>query len=118
MMHEDSNPAADSSEPSGRSAPGSQQKLYVLIGYFKAGESQPADLQAAFNEHLAQPFFQLKLAGYLRDRNGDRKGYMGLLAADDMDRADAFLKASPYFRAGLYDRTELLELDLEVGNLG
>lgn len=109
MQHESNEAVGDTA--------GASRKLYVAVGYFKGDETQPADLQAAFNEHLAQPFFQLKLAGYLRDRNGVRRGFMGLLQAEDEARADAFLKSSPYLRAGLYERTEILELDVEVGRL-
>lgn len=92
--------------------------LFAVMGFFRTGvDPEPAALQANFNEHLAQPTVGLRLAGYLRDPNGRTTGFMGLVEADSYDRARAYLENSPYFTAGLYERSEVLEYDVEVGRL-
>ena len=92
--------------------------LFAVIGFFKPDvDTAPAKLQADFNEHLAQPTLRIALAGYLKSREGARTALMGLIEAESFDRAEAFLHASPYFEAGLYDRIEVLHFDVEVGRL-
>ena len=92
--------------------------LFAVIGFFKPDvDSAPPELQADLNEHFAQPTLRIALAGYLRDRNGARAALMGLIEAESFDRAEAFLHSSPYTQAGLYDRVEVLQFDVEVGRL-
>lgn len=92
--------------------------LYAIMGFFKPGidPDQPS-LAADLNEHLAQPAMQVRLAGFFRDDAGRKTGVMALLEADSIDRARAYLEASPYFTAGLYERCEVVAYDLEVGRL-
>jgi uncharacterized protein YciI len=92
--------------------------LFAVMGFFKPDvDTSPAELQADLNEHLAQPALRIALAGYLRNRAGQRTGLMGLIEAQSFDRAEAYLHASPYFQAGLYGQVEVLEFDGEVGRL-
>ena len=92
--------------------------LFAVMGYFKPGvDTAPANLQDDFNEHLGQPNFGIRLAGALRDRDGKRIGFMGLLEADSFDRAEAYLRQSPYAKADLYGRMEVMEFPVEVGRL-
>jgi uncharacterized protein YciI len=90
--------------------------LYLVAGYFKPGvDPAPAELQADFNEHLAQTNVRIRSAGALRDRDGKRIGFIGIVETDSFDRAQAFLEDSPYAKSGLYDRLEVAEYDSEVG---
>jgi uncharacterized protein YciI len=93
--------------------------LFAVMGFFKPGvDTAPAHLQADLNEHLAQPAMNVRLAGYLKDAEGRRTGLMAILDVDSHARAQAYLHASPYFIAGLYERCEVAEYDLELGRLG
>ena len=90
--------------------------LYAVTGFLKEGaEGRLADLQDAFNEHLAQPYRHLRIAGTLCDAGGRRKGFLALVEADSMDEAEAYLHESPLYRAGLYDRSEVAEYEIQVG---
>ena len=90
--------------------------LFVVTGYFKPGiDPAPADLQADFNEHLAQTNLRIRAAGPLLDRGGRRVGFMGIIETEGFDHAQTFLNDSPYAKAGLYDRLEVAEYINEVG---
>jgi uncharacterized protein YciI len=92
--------------------------LFAVMGFFRSGiDPSPPELQASFSEHLSQPMPRVRLAGYLLDRDGRRVGFMGLIEAESHERAEAYLRSSPYFDAGLYERTEVMAYDLEVGRL-
>lgn len=92
--------------------------LYAVFGFFKPGidPDQPG-LVTDLNEHLAQPAMQLRLAGFLRDPDGRKTGVLALLEADTPERPNAYLKNSPFYAAGLYERVEVAEYDLQVGRL-
>lgn len=92
--------------------------LFVVTGMFRADvDPEPASLQAQFNDHLQQTVPRIRLAGYLRDAANRRIGFMGLVEAPDHDLAAAFLRDSPYQRAGLYERIVTAEFDVEIGRL-
>jgi uncharacterized protein YciI len=92
--------------------------LYAVIGVFKPGldPDQPG-LQVDLNEHLAQPAMNVRLAGFLRDAEGRKTGVAALLEADNMERAEGYLRASPFYIRGFYERTHVAEYDLEIGRL-
>lgn len=91
--------------------------LFLVAGYFKPEvDSSPAELQADFNEHLAQTNLRIRSAGALIDRDGRRTGFMGIVDAETFERAETFLNGSPYAKAGLYDRIEVSQYASEVGS--
>jgi uncharacterized protein YciI len=93
--------------------------LYAIAGWFRPdAEAQRQALHESFNEHLAQRRPHVRLGGPLRDESGARAGVLILLEADAAEQAHSFIAASPYARAGLYERIEVAALDLEVGSLG
>ena len=93
--------------------------ICTVMGYFKAGiDTAPARLQPDFNEHLAQPFRHIRLAGALRDRDGARIGIMIILETESFEEAEAYLERSPYFAAHLYERVEVAQYAIEAGRLG
>lgn len=92
--------------------------IFAIMGFFRAGiDTAPPHLQADLNEHLAQRFQHIRLAGPLRDQHGGRRGLMVILEADDFEKAQGYLKSSPYFSADLYERVEVVEYAIEVGRL-
>lgn len=92
--------------------------LFAVMGFFRPGvDTSPQNLQADFNEHIGQPLLQIRFAGAIQDRQGNRIGYMELMEAESFDRAEAYLRSSPYFAARLYDRVEVGEYALEVGRM-
>lgn len=92
--------------------------LFVISGILKPGvERELAALSAELSEFLAQPFRQLSLAGVLRDREGRKQGYLALIEADSFESAERHLRESPFYRQGLYERTDVWEYMVEVGSL-
>lgn len=92
--------------------------LFALIGLLKPDvDKDQLPNSDAVNEHLSQPFRRTHLAGFLRRDGGRRAGLMMLVEADSFAEADGFLRQSPFFKADLYERVEVLEYALEVGRL-
>jgi uncharacterized protein YciI len=93
--------------------------LFMIVGYLKPdAEAQLINFRNEFNEHLAQTNVNIVAAGALRDRDGKRQGYLGFIEADGIEDAERFLRQSPYFSEGLYDRFDVLEYQVEVGAIG
>ena len=92
--------------------------LFMVAGYLKPGaEARLIDFRTEFNQHLSQPFRPLAAAGALRDRDGKRQGYMAFLEADSIEEAEGYLKQSPFYQEHLYERVEVFEYRLEVGQI-
>jgi uncharacterized protein YciI len=92
--------------------------LFALIGLLKPDvDKSQLPSSDAVNEHLSQPFRRTHLAGFLRHEGGERAGLMMLIEADSFEQAEGFLRQSPFFKADLYERVEVLEYALEVGRL-
>ena len=92
--------------------------LFVLIGLLKPDvDKDQLPSSEAVNEHLSQPFRRTHLAGFLCREGGHRAGLMMLVEADGFAQAEGFLRQSPFFKADLYERVEVLEYALEVGRL-
>lgn len=93
--------------------------LFMIQGILKAGsEEQLLALHDEFNEHLAQPFRTLAAAGVLRDPEGKRRGYMGFIEGDSFEDAERWLRESPFYQDGLYERVDVFEYNVEVGSVG
>jgi hypothetical protein len=90
--------------------------LYAVTGILKAGaEARLAELQDDFNEHLAQPFRRVRVAGTLCDGSGRRNGFLAFIEADSFAAAELYLRESPLFRANLYERAEVYEYQVQLG---
>lgn len=82
------------------------------------GEKSIAEMPEAFNEHLAQPFRHVRLAGSLHSGEGERVGFLILIEADTVAEAEAYLHESPVSQAQGYKHTEILEFRPEIGRIG
>lgn len=92
--------------------------LFLIAGILKPdSEERLLSLHNEFNEHLAQPYRKISLAGVLRDEEGRRKGYLAFIEADNFEDANAYLKQSPFYQNHLYERVEVAEFSPEVGYL-
>ena len=92
--------------------------LYMVNARFKPGvEAQHAALASQFGDHLGQPLLHIRMVGALRDDQGNRTGVHLLMEADSRQQLDHFLEQSPYRQAGLYDRIEVDQLEIEAGGL-
>ena len=90
---------------------------YLVAGILKPGsEGQLVALRNEWNEHLAQSNRNISMFGLLRDRYGQRTGYLAFIEAESFDDAEEFLKQSPFYENGLYERVEVAEFSPEVGN--
>lgn len=91
---------------------------YLVAGILKPGsDDRLMALHDEFNEHLGQSSGRISLFGLLRDRTGQRSGYLAFIDAKDFDEAEAFLKQSPFYENDLYERVEVAEFTPEVGVL-
>jgi uncharacterized protein YciI len=91
---------------------------FLIAGILKADvEEQVLALHNDFNEHLAQPYRKIALAGALRGKDGKRTGYVAVIEAEDFAQAQAWLDQSPFYANDLYDRVEVAEFAAEVGYL-
>jgi uncharacterized protein YciI len=93
--------------------------FYAISAILAEGaESKIESMVGDFNEHLSQPFRRVRLAGPLCDPEGRKKGYLVVIEADSIKDAETYLHESPIFRAGLYERAELFEYQIQIGTLG
>ena len=91
---------------------------YLVAGMLKpASDEQLIALHDEFNDHLGQAAGKISLFGLLRDRSGQRAGYLAFIEAENFDEAEAFLKQSPFYQNKLYARVEVAEFTPEVGEL-
>jgi len=89
---------------------------FLIAGILKPGvEDRMLALHNEFNEHLAQPYRTIALAGALRGKDGKRKGYVAIVEADTFEDAEAWLQQSPFYANDLYERVEVAEFAPEVG---
>ena len=92
--------------------------LFLVAGILKPGSAdQLLALQGAFNEHLSQPLRRIALAGLLRDKDGERTGYLAFVEAKDFADAEDYLHQSPFYRSDLYERVQVAEFNPQVGSL-
>lgn len=93
--------------------------LFVGMAYFKQdSEAKHTRLKSAFTDHLSQPVNpRVKLAGATLDDLGVQVGIFMVLEADTIEAARAYLEASPYKLAGLYESVDLRAVQLEIGHL-
>jgi uncharacterized protein YciI len=91
--------------------------LFMVAAYLKPGfERRLTKLSADLNEHFAQD--GLRVAGALHDEQGHRRGYLGFVEADRFDSAVDFVRQGPFYQAQLYERIEVFEYKVQVGQLG
>ncbi|MEO8455688.1 MAG: YciI family protein [Sphingomicrobium sp.] len=89
---------------------------YLIAGILKPGvEDALLALHNDFNEHLAQPYRTIALAGALRGKDGKRTGYVAIIEADSFEDAEAWLNQSPFYANHLYERVEVAQFAPEVG---
>ncbi len=92
--------------------------LFVVAGRFKPGaETQRDAIQGQFSEHLMQRGDRVHFGGPLYGEDGARLGVLLLVEAPSFAEAKAFLLASPYQQAGLYETVEVSEIRAEIGAL-
>ena len=90
---------------------------YLVAGILKPGNNERlVALHNEFNDHIGQASSSISLFGLLRDRTGQRAGYLAFIEAKDFDEAEQFLKQSPFYQDELYERVEVAEFIPEVGN--
>lgn len=91
---------------------------YLVAGILKPGNNDRlVALHDEFNDHLGQAADRISLFGLLRDKSGQRSGYLAFIEADSFDQAENFLKQSPFYQNDLYERVEVAEFTPEVGTV-
>jgi uncharacterized protein YciI len=91
---------------------------YLVAGILKPGNNDRlVALHDEFNDHLGQAADRISLFGLLRDKSGQRSGYLAFIEADSFDEAENFLKQSPFYQNDLYERVEVAEFTPEVGTV-
>ena len=93
--------------------------LFMIVGFLKPDvEDRLIALHNEFNEHLAQPYRPIAAAGVLRDADGKRCGYLAFLEADSIQEARDFHDRSPLYTEALLERSEVLQYDVQIGEIG
>ena len=89
---------------------------YLVAGILKPGNNDKlVALHDEFNDHIGQASDRIALFGLLRDKSGQRSGYLAFIEADNFDDAERFLQQSPFYQNELYERVEVAEFTPEVG---
>ena len=87
---------------------------FMVAAYLKPGfEKQLLNFRDDLNEHFAQT--NLKVAGRLRDKEGNSVGYLGFVEGENFEEAERFVKQGPFYREDLYAQIQVLQYELEVG---
>jgi len=91
--------------------------LFMIAAYLKPGfEKELLKFSNELNEHFAQPV--LTAAGTVRDADGQRRGYVGFVEGDSFEDAKRYVEQGPFFQEHLYERLDIFEYRLEVGQIG
>jgi hypothetical protein len=69
------------------------------------------------NEFLGQLLVPPRLAAVLRAPDGRKIGNLVVVDAAGFAEAEARLKESPALNAGLYERSAIAELEIEIGDV-
>ncbi|HJP69149.1 MAG TPA: YciI family protein [Sphingomicrobium sp.] len=88
---------------------------FVWMGFLKSGEPIDPSLQQQISDFLKQPYIPISSAGALRNKAGERAGYLVVFEASDLRAAEALVHESPIRNAGLYSEYHLFEYQNEVG---
>ena len=92
--------------------------LYAWIGLLKPDAGPiPPEVQQQTNEFLQQPYIRIAAMGQLLGSDSKRAGMMMIFEVDDRAKAETFVADSPFLKAGLYEKYDLFEYHLEVGNI-
>ena len=90
--------------------------LFAWMGFLDPDDDHvPQSVQQQTTDFLSQPYIDIHFVGALRDERGRRAGMMMIFEVEDRARAEAFVRESPYLRAGLYTDHRLYEFQSEVG---
>lgn len=92
--------------------------LFGLIGFYRKGaEDHLLEIAQDVNEYLGQFLVPPRLAAVFRGEKGERLGNLVIIEADNFEEAKSRLRESPALQAGLYDRVEIAQLQVEVGEI-
>src|SRR5437773_9882148 len=95
---------------------GRMPMLYAWMGFLKPDAGPvPQSVQQQTSDFLQQPYIAIHSVGPLRDESGRRAGMLMVFEVEDRAAAEAFVKGSPYLKAGLYEDHRLYEYHNEVG---
>jgi len=93
--------------------------LFAVAAFLRPGaEAELIDHSDEFNEHLGPSARNLRVAGVLRDEEGKRIGYLAFVERDTMGEVQQWIEEGPIHQAGLSERIEIFEYQVEVGRLG
>ena len=93
--------------------------LFAIHATFKPDiEARRLAVHDEFSEHMRQRVLRVRLACALHDDAARRTGVLILLEAEDRATVERFVASSPYTKAGLYDRVEIDQAEVEAGSLG
>jgi len=90
--------------------------LFMVAAYLKPDvDKQLLEFRNEVNEHFAQPM--LTVAGARHEPSGKRRGYLGFVEAGSFEEAQRFVQQGPFFTEQLYERIEVFEYKVEIGQL-
>jgi uncharacterized protein len=78
---------------------------YAVCAWDAPGSHEPRHaVKAEHFAHIETVMDKVAIAGPLRDAEGANVGSLFILKVDTSEEAEAFLRADPYFAAGVWDR--------------
>jgi uncharacterized protein YciI len=70
------------------------------------------------NEQIGANAEQISVAGALRDKDSQRRGYLAFFEGNSIGEARKWMEESPIYRDDLYESVEVLQYEVEIGRLG
>jgi hypothetical protein len=91
---------------------------FAVAAILKPGTEQELIKHSAeFNEQIGPNGEDVRLPGALLDEAGRKVGYLAILDGDTIGQVRDWVDESPIYRAGLYDRLDVFQYQVEVGRL-
>ena len=93
--------------------------LFAIIALLKpGGDDALIKYSGELNEQVGSNAEKISVAGALRDKDRQRRGYLAFFEGDSIADARKWMEASPIYRDHLYESVEVLQYDVEIGRLG
>jgi uncharacterized protein YciI len=93
--------------------------LFAIIALLKSGaDEELIKYSGELNEQIGANAENISVAGALRDKDRQRRGYLAFFEGNSIADARKWMEESPIYRDNLYEQVEVLQYEVEIGRLG
>jgi uncharacterized protein YciI len=93
--------------------------LFAIIALLKRdAEKELIEHSGELNEQIGANGENISVAGALRDKDRQKRGYLAFFEGNSMAEARKWVEDSPIYRDHLYELLDIMEYDVEIGRLG